>query len=193
MKITFPRPSILQAQQGAQRAAIRLIIGSLLSSLGILIFMQSASLKSTDPQPNEIELGVSHDDAPHNPPDTSRALNYGLGSILSAIGLWLLYRALWQPRICMLQINQSQGLIRVEYRSLLRHGQTHYYQLQDALAMAGPSSDPENQFQGNQLQESQRIIVLMNSGEFLALTIPESMPDTEHQKITDFLRFSLET
>ncbi|MEM8641715.1 MAG: hypothetical protein AAGG51_23295 [Cyanobacteria bacterium P01_G01_bin.54] len=183
MKVTFPHPDVLQALQGVQCAVISFISGSLLISLGAVTLIQLAKSNPHPYQPNATEWITRRD---------RRPLVYSVGSLLSLTGLWSLYRSLWQPNICWLEVDRQQGLIRVEYRSLLRHSQTNYYRLQDARAIAfGKAQDAIRSPQPR--PERKHITLLLNSGEFLVLTLTENTADVSAQVIAQFLSRSLET
>lgn len=108
-----------------------------------------------------------------------RIFGYGMGGILSAIGLFGFYCVLWRSCVVFLRVDRRRGLIGVEYRSLMRHCRTHHYLLQDVQAIAAHRSAWDGK---------EQIGLLLNSGDFLALTLPDQADDVAIQKIQVFLQ-----
>ncbi|NEO84295.1 MAG: hypothetical protein F6J87_08580 [Spirulina sp. SIO3F2] len=108
-----------------------------------------------------------------------RWFGYGMGGILSVIGLFGLYNALWRPCVYQLRVDRRHELISVEYRSLILHRRTHHYLMQDVRAVTSHRFAWDGQ---------EQISLLMNSGEFLTLTLPEQADDAARQKIQGFLQ-----
>lgn len=108
-----------------------------------------------------------------------RWFGYGFGGILSAIGLFCLDCALWRACVVLLRVDRRRGLISVEYRSLMRHCRTHHYLLQNVQAIAAHRSEWDGK---------EQISVLLNSGEFVALTLPDEADGGAIKKIQAFLQ-----
>lgn len=122
----------------------------------------------TDPSSTPLTVRLDH-----------RLFGYGMGSMFSAIGLFCLCNALWRPCIFMLRVDRRRALISVEYRSLIRHCQTNHYPIQ------GVRSVTNYRFEGDGREQ---IGVLMDSGEFLSLILPEQVDDIAKQRVQSFFQ-----
>lgn len=89
-----------------------------------------------------------------------RWLGYGTSSLIGAIGLIGLLRALLCPLIYEFQVDHRRRLITVEYRSLIRHCITHYHLLRNVRSVQVHRSDWDDQV---------HVRLLLSPGEFIVL------------------------